>query len=106
MTLHDFLSVCNPDDYVGIWDIDGNPTRKYMSKKRFEKQPTEQNYFKIKNIPYGRIEYKLEKEVLCINHTPKGFLVRIHTKGRARADLDRYDLASKIAKAIKMEGLI
>lgn len=103
MNLHEFLSVCDPNDYVGIWDIDGNPCREHKSKMRFEEQPTQQNYFKIKNIPYGRIAYKLEKEVHHINHTPKGYLVRICTKNRAKESLDRHDLAYKIAKAIKIE---
>lgn len=101
MTLHEFLRVCNPKDYVGIWDIDGDPCRKNKSKKRFEERPAEQNYFKIENIPYGRIEYKLEKEVAGINHTAKGCLVRIYTKGRAKESIDRYDLANKIAEAIR-----
>lgn len=101
MNLHDFLHVCDPNAYVGIWDVDGNPCREHKSKRKFEEQPTEQNYFKIRNIPYGRIADKLEKEVCCINHTSKGFLVRIHTKDRAKKSLEQYDLADKIADAIK-----
>lgn len=101
MTLHEFLKCCDDADYVGIWDISGDLCRKHKSKKRFQKCPTQQRYFKIGNIPYGRIKCFLEKEIVMINHSDKGYLVRIHNKGEAKANLDRYDLARKIADEIK-----
>lgn len=104
MTLHEFLKVCCKDDYVGLYDMDTSPLDKYKSRKRFEVFPTEQSYFKIDNIPYGRIRYFLDKEICAINHTEKGYLVRIHTAGRATKSLEQMRLAREIAKAIKEGG--
>lgn len=101
MTLYEFLKCCDDNDYVGIWDISSDICRKHKSRKRFQACPTQQQYFKIGNIPYGRIKHFLEKEILMINHCDKGYLVRIHNKGEAKENLDRYDLARKIADEIK-----
>lgn len=101
MTLKDFMQVCSPEDYIGIWDIDTPSTKKNKSKKRFEEQPSKQNYFKITNIPYGRIMYFLDKDIFHINHTEKGYLVRLYTKGKAKNHMDRYELARMIAAEIK-----
>ena len=64
MTLHEFLKCCDDNDYVGIWDISSDICRKHKSRKRFQACPTQQQYFKIGNIPYGRIKHFLEKEIL------------------------------------------
>lgn len=104
MKLHDFLKVCNENDYVGIWDISGNPSKKYKNRLRFEERPTEQSYFKIGNIPYGRIMYLLDKEICGISYTKKGYLIKLHNAGEARKHLDMYRLADEIAKSIKREG--
>ena len=66
-----------------------------------EGQPTPQNYYKVKNIPYGKIMYFLDKEVCAVNHTEKGSLIRIHNKGEARKHLDMGYLAREIAREIK-----
>lgn len=101
MTLKELLSVMCKEDYVGIWDISYpiNSGRKY--RRPFEGQPTPQNYYKVKNIPYGKIMYFLDKEVCAVNHTEKGVLIRIHNKGEAKKHLDMYRLAREIAKEIK-----
>ena len=101
MTLHEFLIKCNKDDYVGIWDVSSHKDRKNQSRERFEQCPTKQSYFKIGNIPYGRIRYLLDKEVLCINHTEKGFLVRVFEPNKTEQSFNNSDLADKIARAIK-----
>ena len=101
MTLHEFLRVCSGDDYVGILDLDCPFDKKGKSSERFETYPTQQNYFKVKNIPYGRIRWILDKEVCGICHTEKGMFVRIHTAGKASNYLDRHELAQEIAKAIR-----
>lgn len=71
MTLKELLSVMCKEDYVGIWDISYpiRPEGKY--KRQFEKQPTPQNYYKVKNIPYGKIMFFLDKEVCGVNHVEK-----------------------------------
>lgn len=101
MTLKELLSVMCKEDYVGIWDISYpyRPERKH--KRQFEGRPTPQNYYKIKNIPYGKVMYFLDKEVCGINHTAKGVLIRIHNKGEARKHLDMGRLAREIAREIK-----
>ena len=91
MTLQEFLLVCSGDEYVGIWDI-SKSLSDHKSRKRFEERPSEQSYFKIANIPYGRIRYFLNKEICGINHTEKGFLIRIHNKGEAEKHLDTVGL--------------
>uniref|UniRef100_A0AAU8B614 Uncharacterized protein n=1 Tax=Dulem virus 39 TaxID=3145757 RepID=A0AAU8B614_9CAUD len=104
MTLHEFLQVCSQEDYIGLWNVDVSATKPNKSRKRFEEQPTEQSYFKIGNIPYGRICNYLDMDILAINHTTKGYLVRLHNQDKLRKELDNYYLANKIAKAIKREG--
>lgn len=101
MTLKELLSVMCKEDYVGIWDISYpiRPERKH--KRQFEGQPTPQNYYKVKNIPYGKIMYFLDKEVCAVNHTEKGSLIRIHNKGEAGKHLDMICLAREIAREIK-----
>ena len=99
MTLGDFLKVCHKEDYIGILNM-GAVTidRKYKSSKRFEVYPTKQHYMKIGNIPYGRIRYFLDFEVEMINHTDKGYFVRI------RSERDKQDTKNwKLARAIKAE---
>lgn len=101
MTLKELLSVMCKEDYVGIWDISYpiSSGRKY--KRPFEGQPTPQNYYKIKNIPYGKIMYFLDKEVYAVNHVEKGILIRLHNKGEAKKHLDMTYLAREIAREIK-----
>lgn len=96
MTLKELLSVMHKEDYVGIWDI-SYPIRSERKHKRpFEGQPTPQSYYKIKNIPYGKIMYFLDKEVFGINYTDKGVLIRIYNKGEAEKHLDMSYLAREI----------
>lgn len=106
MTLKDFLEVCNKKDYIGIWNISGNPLKEHKSRSRFEEQPTQQSYFKIENLPYGRIQYFLDYDVYCINHTEKGYLVRIGKKQEIHENYLMGQLAYKIAQDIKREGLL
>lgn len=101
MTLHEFLTVCNKEEYIGIWDISVVANNRKANRKNFGECPTEQNYFKIANIPYGRIMYLLHKEVFAINHTAKGFLVRVHNKGEAEKHLDMMALAREIGIQLK-----
>ena len=77
MTLHEFLQHCSVNDYVGLYDMDTTDKTPRKSQYRFQIIPTPQTYFKIKNIPYGRIGRFLGYEVLSIHHTAKGYFVRI-----------------------------
>jgi len=95
------LQVCSKEDYIGIWNIDTPITKKNKSMKRFEVKPSEQNYFKIANIPYGRIMSFLDMDIFCIDHTKKGYMVRIYVKGKAKNHMDRFDLARMIAEEMK-----
>lgn len=109
MTLHEFLKSCNKDDYVGIWDVDYPVTtesERRKHKRPFEGRPNQQQYFKIGNIPYGKVMYFLDKEILCINHTEKGFLVKIHTKGKASKSLDMMEQARYIAEEIARKKIM
>lgn len=101
MTLKELLSVMCKEDYVGIWDVSYPIGSERKHKRQFEGQPTPQNYYKVKNIPYGKIMYFLDKEVCAVNHTEKGILIRIHNKGEARKHLDMGYLAREIAREIK-----
>ncbi len=101
MTLKELLSVMCKEDYVGIWDISYPINTKRKHKRQFEGQPTPQNYYKIKNIPYGKITYFLDKEVYAINHTEKGILIRIYNKGEAKKHLDMTYLAREIVREMK-----
>lgn len=101
MTVHEFLQVCRPDAYIGLWNMDVPVNSKYCSAKRFETRPTQQSYFKVGNIPYGRIGRYLDREVLTIDHTEKGFLVRFYDKRRQDERGRNSNLAGEIAKAIK-----
>ena len=100
MTLYDFLKVASKDDYVGLYNMDTPYDKKYKSRKRFEEMPTQQTYFKIKNIPYGRICNFLDYEISSICHTDKGYFVRIHSHRKLK-ELDNQDLVREIAKVIK-----
>jgi hypothetical protein len=97
MTLHEFLKVCGKNDYVGIYNMDTPYDKKYKSRERFEVHPMQQSYCKVNNIPYGRIRYFLEYEIVAINHTAKGYYVRIHSP-QHREEMDRWLLAREIAK--------
>lgn len=100
MTLEEFLRVCGPNDYVGIWDISYPIDLSKKYRRKWEGRPAEQHYFKIKNIPYGELQYFLDKEICGINHTKRGYLVRIHNRGEAKKHLDEMRFAREIAKAI------
>lgn len=100
MTLHEFMKVCGNDDYIGIYNMDTPIGKKNPSRKRFEEMPTQQNYFRIGNIPYERIGRFLDYEVIHINHTEKGFLVRIGSLLH-RQEMDNRRMAREIARAIK-----
>lgn len=97
MTLHEFLLICPRDNYVGLYDMDTRSDQEYKSRERFQILPTKQSYFKIGNIPYGRIRQYLDYKVVGICHTEKGFLVRIMSE-RYRKELDNWLLAREIAK--------
>lgn len=99
MTLHEFLYVVSRNDYIGIYDMDTRPDQKYKSRDRFQILPTKQSYFKVANIPYGRIGRYLDYKVVGICHTEKGYLVRIMSE-RHRRNLDNWLLAREIAKEI------
>lgn len=104
MILGELLERLCPNDYIGIWDMEypaSTRSRKY--KRPFEEMPTEQRYFKVKNIPYGRIQYFLKHDVYVINHTKKGLLVRIGRMDRTHESLERHQLAFEIAKEIKRQ---
>ena len=103
MTLHEVLCRMSEQEYVGIWDISYPTSTNLKHRRRFEGQPTPQTYYKVGNIPYGKVRYFLDKEVIGINHTEKGILIRIHNKGEAGKHLDMSYLANEIAKAIKRE---
>jgi len=49
--------------------------------------------------------YFLDKEVCGINHTEKGFLVRIHNKGEAKKHIDMAYLAREIAREMKRSDI-
>lgn len=97
MTLQDFLKVVPKDNYIGIYDMDTRSDQKYKSRARFQILPTRQSYFKVGNIPYGRIGRYLEYNIVGICHTEKGFLVRIMSNNHKR-DLNNWLLVREIAK--------
>jgi hypothetical protein len=101
MTIKEFLGRCSANDYVGFYNVDSDALKKRKSSKRFEKFPTTQTYMKIGNIPYGRIRNYLDKDIMCIDHTSKGYLVRFHDRERLQKSLDNYDLARKIVEEIR-----
>ena len=100
MTLQEFFKIANKDDYVGLYNMDTPFDKKYKSRKRFEEFPTQQTYFKIKNIPYGRICNFLDYEISSICHTNKGYLIRIHSQRKLK-EYANQDLAREIAREIK-----
>lgn len=102
MKLLELLEHLCPDDYVGIWNIEYSvSTRSRKHPRPFEEQPTEQRYFKVKNIPYGRIQYFLNHDVYIINHTNKGLLIRIGRMDRTKESLFKHEMAYEIARALK-----
>lgn len=102
MTLKEFLQVCSKNDYIGIWNIECSSLKEHKSRLLFEVQPTQQQYYKIGNIPYGRIMYLLDKDVYVVNHTQKGYLVRIGDKQKTHESVTQNHFAYEIAKMIDM----
>lgn len=103
MTVQEFLQVCRSDAYVGFWNMDYPANIERRSAKRYEIAPTPQTYSKIENLSYGRIGRYLSREVMNIDHTEKGFLVRFYDKERLKERSSQQNLAREIAKAIKEE---
>lgn len=100
MTLYDFLTICGTNDYVGIYNMDTPCNKKHKSRKRFEEFPTQQSYFKVDNIPFGRIRNFLDYDITHVNHTEKGYLIRITSK-RKQKQFEYWEMAREIAKEIK-----
>ena len=101
MKLYEFLKVCGREEYIGIWLIYPSADIKYNSKRPFGKRPTQQQYYKIGNIPYGKIANYLDYDVLGVNHTEKGYLVRIFRREELNQRVYINDIAYKVAEAIK-----
>lgn len=95
MTLGEFLRVCSPGDFVGIYDMDTKFDQPRLKAERFQIIPTKQHYIKIGNLPYGRIARFLEYEVVHINHNEKGFFIRIHSQ-REKEEFKNWRLARSI----------
>lgn len=95
MTLGEFLRVCSPKDFVGIYDMGTKYDQLYKTAERFQIHPTKQHYMKIGNIPYGRIARFLEFDIVQINHNEKGFFIRIQSQ-REKEDYKNWRLARRI----------
>lgn len=103
MKLGELLEHLCPNDYIGIWDIEYPvSTRPRRYKRPFEERPTQQRYFKVKNIPFGRIQYFLKHDVYGICHTEKGLLVRIGKIDDTHESLSRHQLAYEIARQMQL----
>lgn len=89
MTLKDLLIVLSLDDYIGIWDT----SRK---NGRYSNRPSQQQYQKIGNIPWEKLRNVIDYDVLGVNHTEKGYLVRLYKKDELERSLNNYDLATKL----------
>lgn len=101
MKLINLLEVLCKEDFVGIWNMEYPVSTKRKYKRPFEEYPTQQKYFKVKNIPYGRIQYFMNYDVYAINHTSKGLLVRIGKMDKTHEELERRTLAYEIGKEIE-----
>jgi len=85
MKLVDFLKVIGKEDYVGIWNIDD----------RKGNGPTQQQYCKSQNLSWDKLRNIIDYNVLGINHTEKGYLVRVYSKDRVDRSLSEWGVVNK-----------